>query len=340
MEQLDFGERNRYVRLDDKKDPLVRLNAIIPWEMFRPLLRSVWRKPEGERKSSAGRKPWDEIVMFKTIILCALYNLSDEQVEYQILDRLSFTRFLGLELKDRVPDARTVWLYRDKLAQAGVIEELFADFDGYLNKSGYKAMGGQIIDASIVSVPKQRNTRDENKKIKNGEVPQEWKKEKRAQKDTDARWTKKRGTSYYGYKNHVNIDAKNKLIRNYGVTDASVHDSQMFEEILDEDNSGEGVWADSAYRSKEMEKKLQEKGYRSHINRKGSRNKPLGKWAEYANRIYSVVRVRVEHVFGAQSNDMGGRLLRSIGIERARAHIGLKNLAYNMRRLVYLEGTV
>ena len=117
-----------------------------------------------------------------------------------------------------------------------------------------------------------------------------------------------------------------------------MHDSQVFEEILDEDNGGEGVWADSAYRSKVTEKVLKERGYRSHVHRKGSRNRPLGRWAEYANRIYSAVRVRVEHVFGAQSNDMGGRLLRSVGIVRARAHIGLKNLAYNMRRLVHLEG--
>jgi len=340
MEHLDFGEEDRYMRLDDKKDPLVKLNAIIPWELFRPRLRSVWREAERERKSNAGRKPWDEIVMFKAIILCALYNLSDEQVEYQMLDRLSFTRFLGLELKDSVPDARTVWMYRDKLARAGVMEELFADFDGHLEKRGYKAMGGQIIDASIVSVPKQRNTRDENEKIRKGETPGEWKKPKRAQKDTDARWTKKRGTSYYGYKNHVNVDAKNKLIRNCGVTDASVHDSRVFEEMLDEGNGGEGVWADSAYRSKEAEKVLKERGYRSHVHRKGSRNKTLGRWAKRANSIYSMVRVRVEHVFGAQSNDMGGRLLRSVGMVRARAHIGLKNLVYNMRRLVYLEGAV
>ena len=155
MEHLDFGEEDRYVRLDDKKDPLVKLNAIIPWEMFRPRLRSVWREPQKERKSNAGRKPWDEIVMFKAIILCALYNLSDEQVEYQMLDRLSFTRFLGLELKDSVPDARTVWLYRNKLARAGVIEELFADFDGHLNRRGYKDHGrpdNRRYDSGVLAV--------------------------------------------------------------------------------------------------------------------------------------------------------------------------------------------
>ncbi len=170
------------MRLDDNKDPLVRLNAITPREMFRPRLRSIWREPQRERsKSSAGRKPRDETVMFKTTVLCALSLLSDEQVEYRILGRLSFTRFLGLELKDRVPDTRTVWMYKDKLARVRFMEELFADFDDYLNKRGYKVMGDRIIDAAIVSVPKQRNTRDENEKIKKGEIPRERNRQKRPQ---------------------------------------------------------------------------------------------------------------------------------------------------------------
>ncbi len=340
MEQMDFGLKDRYAHLDAKKDPLVRINAIIPWEVFRPRLNSVWRESGQRRKSNAGRKPWDETVMFKTIVLCALYNLSDDQVEYQIRDRLSFMRLLGLGLGDKVPDAKTVWLYRDKLARAGVIEQLLGVFDDYPGRRGYKAMGGQIIDASIVSVPRQRNTRDENKKIKKGEVPQEWRQNpsKGVQKDIDAKWTKKRGVSYYGYKNHVNMDARHKFIRGYEVTDASVHDSRVFEGILDEENSGKGVWADSACRSAQMERKLRDRGFRSHVHRKGSRNNPLGKWAKCAKRIYSGVRVRVEHVFGAQSNDMGGRLVGSIEIGRAKVNIGLKNLAYNMRRLVYFEG--
>ena len=97
--------------------------------------------------------------MFKAIILCSLYNLSDDQVEYQVRDRLSFMRFLGLGLEDKVPDAKTVWLYREQLTQAGAIEALFEDFDGYLEDQGDLAMGGQIINASIVAVPKQRNGR-------------------------------------------------------------------------------------------------------------------------------------------------------------------------------------
>ena len=180
---------------DAKKDPLVEIDAIVPREEFRPALERVWRKPQGERKSRAGRKPMDAVLMFKTLVLSALYNLSDDQIEYQVRDRLSFMQFLGLGLEDRVPDAKTVWLYREGLAQAGLVEELFRQFDGYMARQGYIARGGQILDASIVPVPRNRNTCEENKAIKDGEVPEDWadKPAKRSQKDVDARWTKKHG---------------------------------------------------------------------------------------------------------------------------------------------------
>jgi len=340
MSQMGFFDiANRYAGLDAKNDPLAKIDAVVRWEEFRPALEAVWRVPAGERKSRAGRKPWDAVLMFKAIVLCALYNLSDDQVEYQLRDRLSFMRFLGLGLEDKVPDAKTVWLYREQLAQAGVIETLFADFDGYLEQQGYLAMGGQIIDASIVPVPKQRNSRGENAKIKDGQTPEGWENQRatRSQKDLDARWTKKHGVSHYGYKNHVSVDRRHKLVRRYQVTDAAVHDSQVVDEILDANNTASEVWADSAYRSASIEAKLEEKGLKSRVHRKGHRNKPLSEREKRGNKTRSQVRVRVEHVFGAQSNDMGGTLVRSIGLVRAKARIGLKNLAYNMRRLVFLE---
>ena len=340
MGQMGFFDlSNRYAGLDAKADPLVKLNAMVPWEDFRPRLEAVWRRPPGERKSKAGRKPWDAVVIFKAIVLCELYNLSDEQFEYQLRDRLSFMRFLGLGLEDRVPDATTVWLYREQLVQAEVVGELFDAFDAHLKAQGWLAMGGQMIDASIVPVPKQRNGRDENAAIKAGETPKGWddKPARRRQKDTDARWTKKHGKSHYGYKNHVNVDRRHKLIRRYKVTDASVHDSQVLDDVLDGDNTASEVWADSAYRSAEIERKLDERGLKSRIHRKAQRNRPLRKREQQGNRTRSQVRARVEHVFGAQVNDMGGTLVRSIGIARAKARIGLKNLAYNMRRAVQLE---
>ncbi len=340
MGQLGFFDiAKRYEALDAKNDPLVKIDALVPWEEFRARLEAVWRTPDAARKSAAGRKPWDALVMFKAIVLCELYNLSDDQVEYQLRDRLSFIRFLGLGLEDRVPDATTVWLYREQLAQAGEVEALFAAFNGHLETRGYLAMGGQIIDASIVPVPKQRNSREENATIKAGETPEAWEDQpaKRSQKDTDARWTKKHGKSHYGYKNHVNVDRRHKLVRRYQVSDAAVHDSQVVEEILDADNTAADVWADSAYRSAEIEAKLKEKGLKSRVHRKGQRNTPLSAREKQGNKTRSKVRARVEHVFGAQSNDMGGTLVRSIGLVRARARVGLKNLAYNMRRLVQLE---
>ena len=342
MGQMGFFDvAKRYTGLDVKNDPLLGIDAAVPWERFRERLESVWRKPAEKRKSKAGRKPWDAVLMFKAIVLCELYNLSDDQIEYQLRDRLSFVRFLGLGLEDTVPDAKTVWMYREQLAQAGVIESLFDDFDRYLKDQGYLAMGGQIIDASIVPVPKQRNKRSENEKIKAGEVPEDWEKQpaKRRQKDTDARWTVKNGRSHFGYKNHVNADRRHKLVRQYSVTAASVHDSQVIDDVLDDDNTACDVWADSAYRSAEIEDKLQQKGLKSRIHRKAKRGKPLGEHEKRGNTTRSKVRVRVEHVFGAQANDMGGVLVRGIGIGivRATARIGLKNLAYNMKRLASLE---
>ncbi len=133
------------------------------------------------------------------------------------------------------------------------------------------------------------------------------------------------------------MDRRHKLVRRYQVSDAAVHDSQVVEEILDADNTASDVWADSAYRSAEIEAKLTAKGLKSRVHRKGQRNTPLSAREKQGNTTRSKVRARVEHVFGAQSNDMGGTLVRSIGLVRARARIGLKNLAYNMRRLVQLE---
>jgi IS5 family transposase len=205
----------------------------VPWDEFRPLLGRVWRKPDEDRKSRAGRKPMDAVLMFKTLVLSALYNLSDDQIEYQVRDPLtgrglpanperglSFMRFLGLGLGDRVPDAKTVWLYREAPAKAGMVDELFAQFDGYLARRGYIARGGQILDASIVPVPHNHNKRAENASIKADETPEGWadKPAKRSQKDVDARWTQKHGKSHYGTKNHLNVDRKHKLTRRYHVT--------------------------------------------------------------------------------------------------------------------------
>jgi IS5 family transposase len=208
-----------------------------------------------------------------------------------------------------------------------------------LRVKGYIARGGQIVDATIVSAPKQRNSKDENEAIKAGKTPGEWEKKpaKNAQKDKDARWTKKHGQSFYGYKNHIGVDKLHKIIRKWAATDASPHDSQKLDDILDPSNTGSQVWADSAYRSAEIEAKLAAKGLKSRIHRRAARNRPLSQKQEAANTVRSKVRARVEHVFGHQENSMGRKIVRTIGMARARFKIGMMNLGYNMRRLVQLK---
>ena len=340
MGQLGFFDADkRLAALSAKGDPLEAIDRLVPWESFRAEFEAVVLTPDELRKSSAGRKPFDAILMFRMLVLQALNNLSDEQVEYQVRDRLSFSRFLGLTIEEGIPDATTLWLFRERLAKAGLVEKLFDRFDQYLAAQGFMARGGQIIDASIVPVPTQRNSRDEHDELQAGRTPREWTKKpaKLRQKDRDARWTKKHGQSFFGYKNHVNADAKHKLIRHYVVTDAAVHDSQKLEALLSSGNTSNDVFGDSAYRSAEIEAKLKAGGLRSRIHQRARRNHPLSQVQERANRNKSKIRARIEHVFGAQQSAPGGRIVRTIGIVRARAKIGLQNLAYNIRRLVTLE---
>jgi len=326
----------RFRQLDAGGDPLPKLKKLVNWERFRPELEAVRDK---ERKSNAGRKPFDVVLMFKVLVLQSLYNLSDEKIEFQIRDRISFMRFLDLSLGDAAPDEKTIWLFREQLTEAGLIKRLFQEFDAFLEEKGFFARKGQIIDASIVEAPRQRNRRDENRQIKAGQIPEEWSEQKKRQKDTDARWTKKNGQNYYGYKNHIDVDVKHKLIRDYEVTPASVHDSQVFEALLDENNSSRDVWADSAYRSEDKLKELKKRKYREHLQRKGCRYKKLTDREAQGNRTRSRIRSRVEHVFGVQAKRAGNLIVRAIGLIRVKAKVGLRNLAYNLDRYCALVGT-
>ena len=328
-----FDLEDRLRSLSVLGDPLEALDQAIPWEEFREPLAKIREK---ERKSNAGRPPFDLVLMFKVLILQTLYNLADGQVEYQIRDRLSFSRFLGLGIEDQVPDATTVWRFRERLRELALTEVLFDRFGDFLAQAGFQAKAGQIVDASIVPVPIQRNRREENAQIKGGEVPADWSEAKREQKDVDARWTKKNGKSFFGYKNHISVDAEHKRVRRYTVTPANVHDSQVLAEVLDPDNEDPQVWADSAYRSEQTESDLAGAEYESHIHEKGQANRPLDEAAQERNRARSKIRARVEHVFGYQENSLGGKLVRTIGLARAEVKIGLMNLTYNFKRYLVL----
>jgi transposase, IS5 family len=351
-----FDLSDRYEALSAAGDPLERLAAVIDFELFRgPLVAALRRSARGK----GGRPPFDPVLMFKVLVLQALYSLSDEGCEFQIKDRLSFQRFLGLGLDGRVPDATTVWLFRERLVKARAIDKLFARFDAALKDRGYLAMGGQILDATIVPAPKQRNTDEEKATIKEGRVPEAWKPAKARQKDRDARWTvkyskakvkqdagpqapqKSRGPvdlaiPMFGYKNHIGIDRAHGLIRTWDASAANAHDGARLPVLVSKDNTASGVWADTAYRSKKNEAFLERGMFTSNIHQKKPPKRPMPEHIARANAKRSAVRSAVEHVFAGQKHRMG-LIVRTIGIARARIKIGMANLAYNFQRFVWLE---
>ena len=321
-----FAEDNRLAKLSKLGDQLEKLNRVMEWKIFEPLLRGVFVK---KAKGAGGRPPYDYVMMFKILILQRIYNIADDQAEFQINDRMSFMRFLGLALGETVPDAKTIWNFRDTLAKAGVIETLFVLFTRELESRHFVTHKGTIVDATFVDAPKQRNTREENKRIKEGEVPEDWSEHKRRQKDTDARWTKKNNEVHFGYKDHVKVDADSKIITKYAVTSANVHDSQEFTYFLD--GTDVTVYADSAYVGQEVPAQV-----RAEICEKGYRNHPLTEEQKKTNREKSKIRCRIEHVFGYMTGSMRGITFRGIGRTRADFNIGLTNLVYNMCRYATL----
>jgi IS5 family transposase len=339
MRQMNFfDEDNRLKRLSEIGDPLEKVAKAVNWELFRPILNEVFQK---EKSGMGGRPAWDYILMFKILLLQAWYAISDDKAEYMINDRLSFQRFLGLTLGDKVPDAKTIWLFRETLRKSGADKELFSFFGVLLTEQGVITREGSLIDATFVDVPRQRNSREENAKIKEGETPEDWEKPeniaKKRQKDTDARWTKKNDEKHYGYKDHVKVDRDSKIIVEFTVTDAAEHDSQAFVDLVD--NKDKEIYADSAYTGEKIHEEIHEKNpdVNLEINEKGYRGRPLTEEQKTSNREKSKTRARVEHVFGYMTNSMGGIFIRCIGINRAKCAITIKNLAYNLSRYAFLK---
>jgi IS5 family transposase len=262
--------------------------------------------------------------MFKALILQAQHNLSDARMEFMIRDRLSWMRVMKA-------------------------------FDWQLKKKGYIPMSGQIVDASLVPGPKQRNTEPEKAAIKAGKSADEiWPDapDKAAQKDVDARWTLKIGGKLryradgtplpmiaiptFGYKSHIAIDRRYGFIRGCAVISASYADGRMLRTVVQTDNTGSDVWADSAYRSRATEKWLVGKALTSRIHRRKPKGKPMAEVTARANARKSSIRARVEHVFAHQKQRFG-LFIRTIGLARAEAKLTLANIAYNMDRLVFHE---
>ncbi len=349
---FDTADRLRW--LSAAGDPLERLRAVVDFEAFRKELEAAL--PRADR-SRGGRPPYDAVLMFRILVLQALYTLSDEQAEYQLRDRLSFMRFAGLALHQPVPDAKTIWLFREQLTRAGALARLFTRFDTILAERGYLAMGGQIVDATIVEARRPRLNQEEKASLGKGATPAGRSKARERQIDRDGRWTIRRGRKrpappaggaerqsageiavpMFGTKNHLNIDRRHGLIRRFTVTHAARHDGAQLGAVLDPSNTASGVWADTAYRSKANLDLLRRRGLTPQFRRAKPRGKPMPAHIARGNTTRSRVRAHVEHVFATEKRRMG-LVIRCIGLVRATARITLANLAYNMRRVVWLDG--
>jgi hypothetical protein len=238
--------------------------------------------------------------------------------------------------------------------KAGASKRLFERFDQAVRNAGYIAMSGQIVDASLVAAPKQRNTESEKADLEAGRIPEAWKRQpaKLRQKDRDARWsikfTKAKPAAdgkkqvdiaipSFGYQDHVSIDRAPGLIRKWDVTDAARYEGAMLRDgLLDKTNTASSVWADSAYRSKVNETFLANNGFTSKIHRKKPQGRPMPKRMARANARKSAVRARIEHVFAEQKERMN-LVVRTIGLARAELKIGMANLVYNIRRTLWLD---
>ena len=335
-----FAQEHRQKKLDDYTKVLKRLDQLVDWNELAQEINAKTHR-EGARPQG-GRPPYATKVMIKILVLQQLYgNLSDEETEYSLLDRRSWQQFIELTQVRDLPDARTIWHFKNQLAQSGGSEQIFATVQKQLARSGYKAQGGQMIDATLVPSPIMHFDKEEKEKINVGKQPEQWSTKQAAHKDTDAHWTAKHGKVYHGYKAHVNADQKHKLIRVLKVTSANKSDVTHLEPVLDQTEGrtqvGKTVFADRGYDSKNNRAILKANGLRDGIMRKDDRQRYDQSKIKKRNQLLSKVRSRVEHIFGSWEKVIGKKV-RCIGLIRANSHIIMQAVVYNLRRWVSLEG--
>ena len=326
-----FDKTKRLDKLTKLGDSLALLNEIVNWQIFVPVLDKAIPRVKSDK---GGRPPFENLLMFKILLIKRLYNLSHDQTEFQINDRVSFMRFLDMDFGSVVPDAKTIWLYENKLSESDVGKELFDKFFEAILEMGYVTRSGSIVDASFIEAPKRKNTKEQREMLKNGEVPEEWADpncpQKIMQRDFDATWTKKGNEAHFGYKDTVKVDLDSKIITDYEVTTASTNDAKAAEDIFDENDRV--AYGDSAYPNIELPEHVE-----NQISEKAYRNKPLTEKQREDNHQKAKLRCRVEHVFAGIVQMVGGTFIRCKNGERAKFNISLMNMLYNMRRVISLR---
>jgi transposase, IS5 family len=334
-----FATERREQKLEQFTGVLDRLQSLVDWRGLAKAVNDATGREAPQPKG--GRPPYPTEAMLKIVVLQQLYgNLSDEQMEYALLDRLTWQRFVGLRHARDLPDARTLWAFKELIAQGGGATVLFEIVGEQLARAGLKAKGGQIIDATIVTVPKADLTKEEKEAVKDGKTPEDWNAKQVAHKETDARWTAKHDTWFFGFKAHVNADQEHKLIRALVITPANVDDRVPLEQLIDASEArkqeGQTVHADRGYHGHGTRELLKKLGLNDGVARKDDPNRHDQTEVHARNQRLSKIRARVEHVFGGWEKTMG-KSIRCIGLTRATSQITLQAMVYNLRRWVTLD---
>lgn len=289
------------------------IDKMIDWGPIEAVLRKVHTSP-------VGAPPFPPLPLFKILLLQQWYNLSDEGVEAAVDDRLSFRRFCGFPLDQSIPDHATIWRFREALGKLGLAEAVFDALNAQLEHRGLIVKRGTLVDATI---------------IKAAAAPPSPSQGVVSDVDPDASWTTKNGTSTFGYKAHIAVDAGSDLIRQIEATSADVHDSQAAAALIQGDE--EAWYADKAYDNDGLRKSLKDQGIEPCILYKAHRNTPLTTAQRLLNAFWSGVRSGVERSFATMKRHYGLGRVRYFGRRRNHAHFQIVAFAINLKRILVLD---
>ena len=285
-------------------DRLAPVDSLIDWEAFRPIVQGLYdnKGPRG------GRPNVDEVVMVKLLVLQEWYGLSDPELERQVVDRISFRRFLGYP--ERVPDSTTVWLFRERLAETGKDRAVWAELQRQLDEKGLSVRKGVAQDASFITADPGHAPAEEPR---GGEA--------RTRRSRDGTWAKKGSRSSFGYKLHLKSDTDLDLIRELETTTASVHDSRV-----DLSREGEVVYRDKGYFG------VKPRGFDATM-RRGVRGRPLGIRDRLRNRRINRRRAPVERPFAVIKRVFGAGHVLVTTVARVHVKMVFACLCFNLIQL-------
>lgn len=290
-----------------KKEFFQHLNQLINWRPLEYRIEKLYCE-------ETGRPGFPALMMFKALLLAQWYSLSDPELEDCLKDRLSFKQFVGLGIEDDVPDETTLCRFRNRLMEKRLLEKLFYLVNEQLEGKGLFVKKGTLVDASILEAEGGKKSLEKRQ-------------------DKEAAWTKKNDKSYFGYKAHAAMDHESWLVHHLETTPASVHDSQIWDELLT--NKEQAIFADKGYYDEGYKTVLRRQGVYCGILDKAKRNRPLSPRQVKRNRQKIRVRCNIERFF-AVVKDRYKAMVRYIGLRKNKEHVFSLGLAYNLERAVSL----